>query len=137
LVKKEVKLVYNKIKRNLSKNKEIIDINSSIFDVKKHLDTNLSNVEVIKNAVNFIHRKGRNDSSDAPMEELLNSLPAENLRELEGDFSKKLTFKDVHSLCKMRKEYDNLIENRDSLIRKEKILNIELLQTKIKLLLNE
>ena len=68
---------------------------------------------------------------------MMESLPAENLRELEGDFSKKITFKDIKILTKMHKESDAIIENQNNLARKHKILHIELLQKQIELLLDD
>lgn len=133
MTKKEAKSQYTKFKKSIKKNKEFSDINSSIADVRNLMNKNVSNLEIIQNAARYIVRKSGNLNPDR----IIESLPAENLRELAGDFSKRITFKDINALTKMHKETNSIIEKQDNLARKHKILNIELLQKQIELLLNE
>lgn len=133
MTKKEAKVKYSKIKKSLKKNKEYLNINSALLEVKELMNKNLDNLEIIQTAAKFIVRKDKNVNS----EKIIESLPAENLRELSGDFSKRITFKDINALTKMHKQTDIILENQDFLSRKRKILNIELLQKQIELLLND
>jgi len=133
LVKKEVKIKYSQIKKSFKKNEEIINIKNSLFDVKKSISENIKSLEDIKSFANNIVKK----SNYVNANELIDALPAQNLRELDGDFSKKITFKDIDDLTKMQKKSNILLENQANLERKQKILNIELLQKQIEILLND
>ena len=133
MTKKEAKAQYTKFKKNIKKNKEFSDINISLLNIKDMMNKNIENLEIIQSAAKYIVRKNGNLNPDR----IIDSLPAENLRELAGDFSKKITFKDINALTKMHKETNLIIEKQDNLARKHKILNIELLQKQIELLLND
>ena len=133
MTKKEAKSKYNKIKKSLKKDKDYLNINNSIDEVKKSINSNFETLEIIQSSAKYIVRKNNNLNPD----KIIESLPAENLRELSGDFSKKITFNDIKALTKMHKETENILENQSNLQRKYKILNIELLQKQIELLLND
>lgn len=133
MTKKVAKLKYSKIKKDIKKNKEIVAINSSINDINLSINKNINCLAEIHKVAKSIVKKSNYVNAD----KLVDALPAENLRELEGDFSKKITFQDINNLTKMHKKSLILIEDQESLERKQKILNIELLQKQIELLLND
>lgn len=133
MTKKEAKSKYSKVKKNIKKNQDIININSSINDVRNIMIKNNNSLQDIQNSAKKIVMKSEHVNAN----ELVEALPAENLRELAGDFSKKITFKDIHNLTKMQKKSNIIMEDQQNLERKQKILNIELLQKHIELLLDE
>jgi hypothetical protein len=133
VTKKEAKSRYTKTKKNIKKNKEMLDLHSSLNNINESMNKNIVILNEIHKSAKLIVKK----SSSINADKLVDSLPAENLRELEGDFSKKITFRDINDLAKMHKKSMILIDDQQSLERKHKILNIELLQKQIELLLDE
>ncbi len=133
MTKKQAKSKYSKIKKNIKKHKDIINIKSSISILNESINKNIESLGEIQKVAKSIVKK----SSSVNANELVDALPAENLRELAGDFSKRITFKDINNLTKMQKKSIILMEDQQNLERRQKILNIELLQKQIELLLDE
>lgn len=132
MTKKESKAKYLKFKRDFKKNKEVLLITSSLGDVKELINKNILSLEKIQTTARaIVGKSGKNP------DQIMDSLPAENLRELAGDFSKKITFKDIGVLTKMHRESGLIMEEQENLARKQKILDIELLQKKIEVLLDD
>lgn len=133
MTKKEAKSKYSKIKKDIKKNKEVVEINISLNTIAESINKNIQSLSEIHKVARLIVKKSNHVNADR----LVDSLPVENLRELAGDFSKKITFQDINNLTKMQKKSIILMEDQQNLERKQKILNIELLQKQIELLLNE
>lgn len=128
--------IFNKTKKKLNSNCDILKINSSLSDVKKIISGKFDNLSKIEIDALVIKNKIESTPKNVRMESLIEDLPALNLRELDGDFSKKLRYKDLQDLYKMNRQSSKIIEEQESLFSKEKILNIELLQKQIEILLD-
>ena len=132
MTKKEIKLQYNKTKKSLNKNSEFAAINNSLQNVNKLINANLGSLAKIQDvAKNIIKKSGHNDPN-----KIIDSMPVENLKELAGDFSGRITYKDIVVLNKLHRDSSKVIEKQETLDSERKIISIELLQKQIELLLD-
>lgn len=129
--------IFNKTKKIINNNSDILKINSLISDIKKSINIKFDNLTDFKNKSSNIIGKMNSNHGNVRVENLIEDLSASNLRELNGDFSKKLRYKDLQDLNKINRESVKIIEEQEILFSKEKILNIELLQKQIEILLND
>ena len=135
MVKKINNKLFNKTKKKIQKNSDIIEINSFLSEVQDSINKKMNDLSDIEIKALTIKNKIEQTPKNARMENIIEDLSASNLRELEGDFSKKLRYQDLVNLHKMNKKSIKIIEEQEILMSKEKILNIELLQKKIEILL--
>ncbi len=136
-VKKINNKLFNKTKKAIKNHSDVVKINLSLSDLKESINNKFDDLSVIELQALVIKNKIELTSRTTSMENIIQDLPAVTLRELEGDFSKKLRYKDLVDLYKMNKKSNKIIEEQQILLSKEKILNIELLQKQIEILLSD
>jgi hypothetical protein len=125
------KNAYNKLKRSLNKDNSYSLAKKEIKNVKNDIDSNIGDLISLENTVHSITKKAHGTPDS-----VLESFPIETLRELCGDFSKKITFKDICTLQDLRKKSIDLLEKQEDLINKERLLKIEMLEKQIHFLIN-
>lgn len=128
--------IFNKTNKYIKNHCDVLTINNSIVKVKECISDNFDDLSAIEIQALNIKEKMVSAPRNIRMEDFIEALPANNLRELAGDFSKKLRYKDLSDLYKMNKKSLKIIEQHEILQSKERVLNIELLQKKIEILLN-
>lgn len=128
--------IFNKTKKTIKNHCDVVKINSSLLELKESISNKFDDLSVIELQALVIKNKIELTPKTATMDNIIQDLPAVNLRELEGDFSTKLRYKDLVDLYKMNRQSNKIIEEQQILLSKEKILSIELLQKQIEILLN-
>lgn len=129
--------IFNKTKKIIKKNSDVLKMNSSISDIKKSIDIKFDSLAEIEIKALIIKSKIESVPKNFRMESVIEELSVTTLKELNGDFSNKLRYKDLSDLYKMNRQSVKIIEEQQVLLSKERILSIELLQKQIEILLGD